>query len=509
MNNLYWRRRAERLSKQLQNGAKVPTSRVIRLYKQAFESIDDDIKRIETARDTTIEAERQELQKELAKLVKGAPDPITQNKILRAAESYNFRIDRAELVKARAYTHLMKVAGRAAAIVKPYIKNAYLGARYGTIDDTAEGLNCGIDFSLVPERTLEKIITAPFHGKNYSQRVWDNTAETAAKAQKILTKGLVKGESYAHMARELESVTNNTYYNAYRLIQTETTHYTELGRFDAYKDMGIERYTYYATLGAKTCDVCASLDGNTFDIGKAVEGKNMPPIHPHCMCYTVIGDVALTSRYAKDPITGKGYKVRGDMTYNEWKESLTEEQRTAIKAYRNRHTDKAQYNRYIERLGKENVPKSLDLFQKMKYNDSETWHDLKYFYRNINERPIEYVKIDRALLKLGITNKGKAYPVDKTINAYILPDIGSKDEYHIMKRMRERNITDDEIRYFKDNAVVSFKQWNGNRYMNFNNGGISIISKKDDGWIYKTAWKKEDFDEDTLKILEVVNKYVK
>lgn len=501
MNNLYWRRRAERLSKQLQNGAKVPTSRVIRLYRQAFGAIDDDIKRIETARDTTIEAERQELQKELARLVNEAPDPITQNKILRVAESYNFRIDRAELVKARAYTHLMKVAGRAAAILKPYIKNAYLGARYGTIDDTAEGLNCGIDFSLVPERTLEKIITAPFHGKNYSQRVWDNTAETAAKAQKILTKGLVKGESYAHMARELENVTNNTYYNAYRLIQNETTHYTELGRFDAYKDMGIERYTYYATLGAKTCDVCASLDGKTFDIGKAVEGKNMPPIHPHCMCYTVIGDVKLTSRYAKDPITGKGYKVRGDMTYNEWKESLTEEQRTAVKAYRNRHTDKAQYNRYIERLGKENVPKSLDLFQKMKYNDSESWNELKGYYRYKADNTSSSLKDYKCAVFLkenGI--KGSIHIPPKQIDI----DQLFFDNQHINNE-RKHNVSETEAKEYIKSALVSITKRQGLSENYYSKQGISYvnpISKE-----IKTAFKSDEFTGDALKIMEVLNQY--
>ena len=357
----------------------MPISRIIRLYKQAFEAIDEDIRKIGTARDTVIKSEPE--RKDLAKTALSAPDAVRQNEVLKIMQAYNFRIDRAEQVKLRAYIHLMKVAGRAAEIIKPYLKNAYLGSKYGTIDDAARGLNCGIDFSLVPERTLEKVLSAPFHGKNYSQRIWDNTAEAAGKAQKIITNGLVRGESYPHMARELQKVTQNTYYNAYRLIQTETTHFTELGRFDAYKDMGIDKYTYYATLGARTCDVCAALDGRTFDIKDGIEGKNKPPIHPHCMCYTVIGDMKLTSRLARDPETGKNYKVRGDMTYKEWYEGLSQEKKTAIKAYKNRSADMAQYSRYTERLGKENMPKTLELFQKMKYNDSEKWGYFKLDYQ--------------------------------------------------------------------------------------------------------------------------------
>ena len=383
-NSNYWRRRAERLEKQIHSGDRVPISRIMRLYKHAFDEIEDDIRRTSLARDELNRTEVEALKAEMIKIGASAPDPVRQAQITRAVSAYDYRIDRMEWLKSRAYMHLMKVAGVAAALVKPHLENTYRAARYGTIDDIAKGLNVGIDFSLIPKRTIERVIKSPFHGKNYSQRVWDNTAETAAKAQKIIVEGLIKGSSYPHMAQELARVTNNTYYNAYRLVQTETTHFTEMGRFDAYKDIGIEKYTYYATLGSKTCDVCAALDGKTFNIDEGIEGKNKPPIHPHCMCYTVIGDVKLTSRLARDPETGKNYKVRGDMTYNEWYEGLSQEKKTAIKAYKNRHTDEVQYTKYVKRLGGENMPKTLDLFQKMKYNDSEKWRYVKLDYQRQN-----------------------------------------------------------------------------------------------------------------------------
>lgn len=383
-NSNYWRRRAERLEKQIHSGDRVPISRIMRLYKHAFDEIEDDIRRTSSARDELNRTEVEALKAEMIKIGASAPDPVRQAQITRAVSAYDYRIDRMEWLKSRAYMHLMKVAGVAAALVKPHLENAYRAARYGTIDDIANGLNVGIDFSLIPKRTIERVVKSPFHGKNYSQRVWDNTAETAAKAQKIIVEGLIKGSSYPHMAQELARVTNNTYYNAYRLVQTETTHFTEMGRFDAYKDIGIEKYTYYATLGSKTCDVCAALDGKTFNIDEGIEGKNKPPIHPHCMCYTVIGDVKLTSRLARDPETGKNYKVRGDMTYNEWYEGLSQEKKTAIKAYKNRHTDEVQYTKYVKRLGGENMPKTLELFQKMKYNDSEKWRYVKLDYQRQN-----------------------------------------------------------------------------------------------------------------------------
>ena len=373
------------MTQQIENGEKVPIQRIIRLYKAAFEEIDADICKIQSASDAVNKAELAALKRELAEAAVAAPDTARMRAIQNSISAYNFRIDRAELVKQKAYAHLMKAAGRAAAIIKPLLKDTYKAARYGTIDDIASGLDCGVDFSLVPERTINKIIEAPFHGKNYSQRVWDNTAETAGKAQKILTQGMVKGESYSKMARSLSKLCNNTFYNSFRLISTEAAHFTELGRFDAYQELGIKKYTYYATLGSKTCDVCGALDGRTFDTSAAREGENKPPIHPHCRCYTVVGDVKLKSRLARDPVSGKNYKVRGDMTYNEWTDSLSNEQRMAIKAYRNRHGDMKQYRKYIDRLGNENMPKTFDLFQKMKYNETEKWDALKQSYMTIGE----------------------------------------------------------------------------------------------------------------------------
>lgn len=95
------------------------------------------------------------------------------------------------------------------------------------------------------------------------------------------------------------------------------------------------------------------------------------------------------------------------------------------------------------------MPKTFDLFQDLKYNRVNEYDDLKYYYRNINGRPIEYVKIERELNKLGITNKGKAYPVE---------DIEIKGwRVHAEKRLKERYIQKVEALKYKNNAIVMMK----------------------------------------------------
>lgn len=52
-----------------------------------------------------------------------------------------------------------------------------------------------------------------------------------------------------------------------------------------------------------------------------------------------------------------------------------------------------------------------------------------------------------------------AYPE----KAYILADTGTKEPAHIMTRMLERNITDDEVKKYVDNARFAILQFNGTR----------------------------------------------
>lgn len=111
------------------------------------------------------------------------------------------------------------------------------------------------------------------------------------------------------------------------------------------------------------------------------------------------------------------------------------------------------------------------------------------------------------LKELGI-KRGVPLPA-RHKNAAILPDLSNNpDPYHIMRRMVERNITDDDLRDFMRDSKVMFVQWNGQRQVFYSDNGVVVIFKSDDEWIYKTSFSKPDFDDNTLKILEVIQKYV-
>ena len=174
---------------------------------------------------------------------------------------------------------------------------------------------------------------------------------------------------------------------------------------------------------------------------------------------------------------------------------------------RNATSDSNQYERYRKIL-KEDVG-TLAEFRQIKYNDSDKWEYLQGLKNYIKEYPNsskQFYDIQEDLKGLGI-KKGVVLPAEKK-QAFILP-AGKSDPYHIMHRMLERHISDDDVRGYMENAKVMFVQWNGRRQMFFSDKGVSVIAKVGDDWIYKTTWNAADFDEDSLKIMEVINKHVK
>ena len=47
---------------------------------------------------------------------------------------------------------------------------------------------------------------------------------------------------------------------------------------------GQDKYAFVCTEEDDTCEACSALDGQVFDVDKAVEGVNLPPMHPNCRC---------------------------------------------------------------------------------------------------------------------------------------------------------------------------------------------------------------------------------
>lgn len=139
-----------------------------------------------------------------------------------------------------------------------------------------------------------------WYGGTYKTRVWMH-AEQAAQAME-------NGETPVEALQRWRSQTE-------RLVNAEGEHAESLGAFDAYDDLGAERYQFISMLEKNTCKRCESLHGQIFAVYAQIIGVNMPPMHPWCQCTT---RPVFSGGFTAPP---EASPMRAGMTLEEWRQA--------------------------------------------------------------------------------------------------------------------------------------------------------------------------------------------
>lgn len=202
-----------------------------------------------------------------------------------------------------------------------------------TVYDIQKGTGLGYSFSQLPKSRIDEILRNNWSGKHYSQRIWGNTQKLADNLREDLLSGILSGKSGRKIAEDISKRYGVSIKNAERLVRTETNYIANQAELESYKESGIEKYRFVATLDSRTSEICRSLDGQEFPVSDAQSGVSLPPMHAHCRSTTisVISEKCLENleRRAKNP-DGTTSKVPADMSYREWKKILTEHKKSGI-----------------------------------------------------------------------------------------------------------------------------------------------------------------------------------
>lgn len=397
---------------------------------------------------------------------------------------------------------------------------------------TIEQVAGNVGFDLWDEQTVRRLIVdepelMPYYPKKRAVKRGIDLAYGKKQITAAVTSGILQGKSIGGLANDLQTrIPEMTRVSALRTARTAVTWAQNAGRLDSYAaaaKMGIQtKKTWLATLDNRTRHAHAMADGQTVPYDKpfTVGGyKMMGPGDPsapghlvyNCRCTLITEDVNAPKdpnpmRRARDPVTGKSVLIP-DMTYAQWESWKKSENMYAWETYmkkgRNASSDRRQYEEYRRILGKD-APKTFAAFQEMKYNDTGKWDYTKRLASYMRKYPTsdkKYFDVQEGLKKAGIKKGVVLPPVQK--QAFILPS-GSYDPSHVMKRMAERHITDDDLRGYMKNAKVMFSQWGGQRQRFVSDEGMCVILRDGDNWIFKTGWKKSDYDEEADKIMEVL-----
>lgn len=396
----YWEQAALQREIAVQEGATATLKDILKLYDEALDYINDEMRKIKfnfqkryglddkTAAMYLTQAQREENLASLIYALENAPNEKARQQILDyihrdglSVRAYASRIERYDAVKQSIYARIKRLAVDETKIVAAAARKAYSVGYYSIMDDTAKGLDVGIGFGILNDDAIDAAVNAKWHGARFSERIWKNTDKLADEAQKLVTKSIMSGESWNKTAQKLAARFEVEKYHATTLVHTEAAHAHAMADMKAYEDLGIEEYKYLATLDYITCETCQALDGQVFRRSEAKEGINYPVMHPRCRCTTTM-NIDYSARRARNPETGRNYKVDGSMNYEEWIKSLTPEQKKALEVSRlkdsRRVADKAQYGKYKHVFGSmDGFPKSFDKFQDMKYNDKKAWEQFK------------------------------------------------------------------------------------------------------------------------------------
>ncbi|MEE1047583.1 MAG: minor capsid protein, partial [Clostridia bacterium] len=326
----YWKQRAIAAEYYAQQDASLTIGKIQELYGNALEHIDEEVQKLrrelgkqtgavsEDELDELLSAsESDKSYRELQNLLDVAKTDEERADILSRmnSQAYGARIKRIDSVGNKILAEFTKVASMEKVLCKDLFSDTYQKGYYGKIYELAKGYNAGVAFDVLPKRAINKALSEPWHGENYSARIWKHSQAFTEQIQQTVVKGLMTGQSRAKLASELMEHTDSTRYVAERLVRTETAHFLSEGQREAYEAAGIEKYRYLAALSERTCEVCASLDNKVFPLDEATEGVNYPTMHPNCRCVTITADAKLSTRLAKNPVTGENYKVDGNMDF--------------------------------------------------------------------------------------------------------------------------------------------------------------------------------------------------
>lgn len=264
------------------------------------------------------------------------------------------------------------------------LKEVYSDAYYKTWYNIDRYHGFHQEFVQINPHTIEELIKYPFNGADFSTRIWKQKDHMLQQLTESITTMLVQGKNPKTLSRDFAKKFDVKEYEAYRLLHTESSFIMEQASQNAYKEDGVKKYQWLATLDLKTCEDCGPLDGKIFSVGKGITGETLPPKHIFCRCTTVPyyddNDTSDDTRAARDPTTDKTYKVPADMDYEEWHKKYVESNQEAItaeKKLKSKLVDKKQFAEYKEKLGAKYLPKSFDEFQDLKYSSGDEYGILK------------------------------------------------------------------------------------------------------------------------------------
>lgn len=403
-NEKYWKKRQEEKLSSILNDAQVASEYVSDIYSKASLYTQSKINGIfEKYRDGhgLSNADAKEMldslisdrdYNQIKRILENNPKTKQRKELLKKLDTppYQYRIKRLENMQSQ----LDKLMNEVYKVEKDVSTDCYINsafnAYYRNVYNLQKGMKVAYQFDMLDPELIDSMLKSRWSGKNYSNRIWDNTNALAESLKDEMLMGVLTNKTEKEMADTIMNKFTVGAYQARRLIQTESAAMTAFADQQAFKDAGIEKEMFIAVHDSRTSQICQHHDRSIVEIAKAKVGVNVPPLHPNCRSHMIPYIEGVTDAMKKrqrNPVTNKDEVVDVSENYDQWLKRQQEEHgvdtvNSFMEKTKNASSDRKQYNKYIDVLGKENMPTSLSKFQDMKYNDVEKFNDLKLHFKD-------------------------------------------------------------------------------------------------------------------------------
>ena len=140
-------------------------------------------------------------------------------------------------------------------------------------------------FSTVDTEIVNQLINGIWvaDGKQWSQRVWENTQRLAQTLNEELIHIVATGKKDTDLKKVLQERFDVSYHRAETLVRTEVAHIQTEAAKKRYQDYGIEYVEVLVDPDDRTCELCKALQGKRW---KTTETPPLP-VHPNERCCLV------------------------------------------------------------------------------------------------------------------------------------------------------------------------------------------------------------------------------
>jgi len=174
--------------------------------------------------------------------------------------------------------------------------------------DSATPPSYSVKLPIIPDQSIRALVSEPFQGAMFSQRIGLVTDEMASNIRNQLIQSMINGESMPQAAERVADVLGASNLanprsganRALTIARTEVMRAQNIGRFSVYMDNddimagpAEKSWRWVVTPDDRLCKWCLRREGKTPDEiedmpagGDPWGAKKEPPLHPHCRCTT-------------------------------------------------------------------------------------------------------------------------------------------------------------------------------------------------------------------------------